>query len=98
MKDYKELMELGKEEVERLCEIYDNEVISVSCHKNYQTGDIYYDEPVPEGAIPVHYFSCATHFVLRMPTEFEKLSETQLDQLGSYNNDKYRPSFLAYRD
>lgn len=97
MKDYKELMKLGKDEVERLCKIYDKEVISVSCHRNWQTGETYYDEPVPEGAIPVCYFSNATHF-LRMAPTFEKLSKTQLDQLGSYNNDKYRPSFLAYRD
>ena len=97
MKDYKELMELGKDEVERLCKIYDKEVISVSSHTNYQTGETYYDEPVPEGAIPVHHFSNAVHF-LRMTPTFEKLSKTQLEQLGSYNNDKYRPSFLAYRD
>jgi hypothetical protein len=94
---YKELMELGKEEVERLCKLYDQEVICVSSHINYQTGETYYDEPVPEGAIPVCSFSNATHF-LRMTPTFEKLSKTQLNQLGSYNNDKYRPSFLAYRD
>ena len=35
---YKELMKLGKEEVERLCKLYEKEVISVSCSKNYQTG------------------------------------------------------------
>lgn len=97
MHDYKELMELGKEEVERLCKIYDKEVISVSYHKNYQTGDTYYDEPVPEGAIPVRYFSNSAHF-LRMTPTFEKLSKTQLAQLGAYINDRYRPSFLAYRD
>ena len=97
MNDYKELMELGKEELERLCKIYDKEVISVSCHKNYQTGDTYYDEPVPEGAIPVHSFSNSTHF-LRMTPTFEKLSKAQFAQLGSYINDRYRPSFLAYRD
>lgn len=51
---YKELMKLGKEEVERLCKLYEKEVISVSCSKNYQTGEIFYHEPVPEGAIPVH--------------------------------------------
>jgi hypothetical protein len=94
---YKELMELGKEEVERLSKLYEKEVISVSCSKNYQTGETFYHEPVPEGAIPVCYFSNATHF-LRITPEFEKLSKTQLNQLGSYNNDKYRPSFLAYRD
>lgn len=94
---YKELMKLGKEEVERLCKLYEKEVISVSCSKNYQTGKIFYHEPVPEGAIPVHYFSNATHF-LRMTPTFEKLSKTQLAQLGAYINDRYRPSFLAYRD
>ena len=94
---YKELMKLGKEEVERLCKLYEKEVISVSCSKNYQTGEIFYHEPVPEGAIPVHYFSNATHF-LRMTPTFEELSKTQLAQLGAYINDRYRPSFLAYRD
>ena len=82
---YKELMKLGKEEVERLCKLYEKEVISVSCSKNYQTGEIFYHEPVPEGAIPVHYFSNATHFL-------------RMTQLGAYINDRYRPSFLAYRD
>lgn len=95
---YKELMELGKDEVERLSKLYEKEVISVSCSKNYQTGEIHYTEPVPgDGAIPVHSFSNAVHF-LRITPEFEKLSTTQLEQLGSYSNDKYRPSFLAYRD
>ena len=70
---YKELMELGKDEVERLSKLYEKEVISVSCSKNYQTGETFYHEPVPEGAIPVCYFSNATHF-LRMTPTFEKLS------------------------
>jgi hypothetical protein len=52
---------------------------------------------VPDGAVPVNSFSNAVHF-LRMTPEFEKLTEKQLEQLGSYTNDKYRPSFLAYRD
>ena len=95
---YKELMELGKDEVERLCKLYEKEVICVGCHINFQTGETHYDEPVPgDGAIPVHSFSNAVHF-LRITPEFEKLSKTQLEQLGSYSNDKYRPSFLAYRD
>ena len=95
--EYKELMELGKDEVERLCQAYDKNVISVGCRKNYQTGEIEYDAPIPDGAIPVHYFSNAVHY-LRITAEFEHLSKKQLEQLGSYWNDKYRPSFLAYRD
>ena len=88
------MFRVGKEEVERLCKLYDKEVVSISCKKNYQTGEIHYDAPIPEGVMPVHYFSNATHF-LRMTPEFEKLSKTQLNQLGSFVNDKHRPSFLA---
>lgn len=95
---YEELMQLGKDEVERLCKLYDKEVISVRCTKNYATGEVQYLDPVPgDGAIPVKSFSNSIHF-LRITPEFEKLSKTQLEQLGSYNNDKYRPSLLAYRD
>ena len=94
---YEELMKLGRTEVERLGKLYDEQVISVGCTRNYQTGEVHYTEPVPDGAAPVHHFSNAVHF-LRMTPEFEKLTKTQLEQLGSYINDKYRPSFLAYRD
>lgn len=94
---YEELMKLGKTEVERLSKLYDEQVISVGCTRNYQTGEVHYTEPVPDGAVPVHGFSNAVHF-LRITPEFEKLTKNQLEQLGSYTNDKYRPSFLAYRD
>lgn len=95
---YEELMKLGKAEVERLCKLYDKEVISIGCRRNYQTGEITYFEPVPgDGAVQVNSFSNSVHF-LRITPEFAKLSKTQLEQLGSYNNDRYRPSFLAYRD
>lgn len=94
---YEDLMKLGKTEVERLSKLYDEQVISVGCTRNWQTGEVHYTEPVPDGAVPVNSFSNAVHF-LRMTPEFEKLTENQLKQLGSYTNDKYRPSFLAYRD
>ena len=94
---YEELMKQGKPEVERLSKLYDEQVISVGCTRNWQTGEVHYTEPVPDGAVPVNSFSNAVHF-LRMTPEFEKLTKKQLEQLGSYTNDKYRPSFLAYRD
>ena len=94
---YEELFKLGKEEVERLRRLYDAQVITVRAHTDYSTGKCIYEEPVPEGTKRVHTYSNAAEF-LKMTPDFEKLTPEQLYQLGAYNNDNYRPSFLAYKD
>jgi hypothetical protein len=94
---YEELMKLGKDEVERLRKLYDKSLIFVRSSTNYQTGERHYYDPIPEGAVPVNYFSNGVEF-LRMTPEFEKLSKTQLEQLSSRNNDVHRPPFWAFED